>query len=195
MNLVQNYNYKLWTELVHFKICELWTELVHVESELSQHCRHSPSVGSPRSTTVIFNYQGVSFLESDYYVCTAMKAPAWVESRNEIVGTVWAKPEMIRRKKWIDNELPAFYELVAIIKQAFSLCPPPSLPMSCRWCVSHTTPSVSCMWRLTAAIAVICTTVRGKDLSYLVKMVVRMYLFNLLLVCVSLMNSYCFECR
>jgi len=29
--------YELWTELVHFKMCELNFELVDVESELSQH--------------------------------------------------------------------------------------------------------------------------------------------------------------
>ena len=32
------FNYELWTELVHFKMCELNFELVHVETELSQHC-------------------------------------------------------------------------------------------------------------------------------------------------------------
>ena len=34
-------NYELWTELLHFKICELNFELVHVESELSQHCNYT----------------------------------------------------------------------------------------------------------------------------------------------------------
>ena len=35
MNLA--HNFELWTEVVHFKICELNFEIGHVESELSQH--------------------------------------------------------------------------------------------------------------------------------------------------------------
>jgi len=33
--LVHFLKYELWTEVVHFKMCELNFELVHVESELS----------------------------------------------------------------------------------------------------------------------------------------------------------------
>lgn len=32
-------NDELWTELVHFKICELDFEVVHVEYDLSQPCK------------------------------------------------------------------------------------------------------------------------------------------------------------
>ena len=39
------FDYEVWTELVHFKVCELNVELVHVESELSQHRKPSQTVG------------------------------------------------------------------------------------------------------------------------------------------------------